>query len=103
MTRAIADHATDMIGLARPLTSEPRLCEDLVSGCALGARPNLVSEDMQVAASIIQIPIIARGEAIPDLSNAEIASEWENLIRESRRRPAQAQRDTTQGAYKSQL
>jgi hypothetical protein len=61
MARALEDRSTDLIGLARPLTSEPFLCRDLIAGKSAGAKPNLVAEAIQTGASILQLPAIARG------------------------------------------
>jgi hypothetical protein len=103
MTRAIADGATDMIGLARPLTAEPRICADLLAGRASEARPNLVAEAWQVAASIRLIPMIARSEPLPDLSDEDTARAWEAALRSNEASPAAKEREAAQGTYKSQL
>jgi hypothetical protein len=75
MARALEDHSTDLIGLARPLTSEPFLCRDLIAGKSTGAKPNLVAEAIQTGASILQLPAIARGNPPQDLSDPRVAAE----------------------------
>jgi 2,4-dienoyl-CoA reductase-like NADH-dependent reductase (Old Yellow Enzyme family) len=72
MVRAIEQHSTDMIGLARPLTAEPHLCADLIHGRSTRAKPNYV-DDFGSAASIIQMGEIGRGLVPSDLSDKDVA------------------------------
>jgi hypothetical protein len=87
MVRALDDHATDMIGLARPLTSEPRLCADLVSGKATSSKPNLVDEPIQTGASILQIAAIGKGAPPQDLSDPKVAAEIVDQLKKSSKTP----------------
>jgi hypothetical protein len=84
MTRALNERSTDMIGIARPLTSEPFLCADLISGKSTTAKTNLVDEAMQTGASILQLPVIAKGHTPQDLSDPKIADEIMARLRGSR-------------------
>jgi hypothetical protein len=84
MVRALNERATDMIGLGRPLTSEPHLCADLISGKSTGAKPNLVSESLQTGASIRQFPAIAKGDPPQDLSDPKVAAEMEAELKKTK-------------------
>lgn len=55
MAKAITGQACDMVGLGRPLTAEPLLCNDLLSGKVAAAKPNAVNELLQTSASILQL------------------------------------------------
>jgi hypothetical protein len=79
MNSALAEHSTDLIGLARPLTAEPRLCKQLLAG-QRAAKPNLVDEKVQTASSYLQIGYIVEGGAIPDLSEQDVARKVEKAI-----------------------
>ena len=68
MEEAIASGATDLVGLARPLTAEPYLIRDMLDGKTDAARDNKFPAPMQTGASIVQIAAISKGEPIPDLS-----------------------------------
>jgi hypothetical protein len=84
MSSALGEHSTDLIGLARPLTAEPRLCADLIAGKTSAAKPNHVNEKVQTAASYLQIGhIIDRGARIPDLSDDDTARRVEQAIAEA--------------------
>jgi 2,4-dienoyl-CoA reductase-like NADH-dependent reductase (Old Yellow Enzyme family) len=83
MARALADKATDLIGLGRPLTAEPRLCADLLSGKATKARVNHVNEGMQIAASYVQLGALGEGRPVPDLADESIARRIEKAVEES--------------------
>jgi 2,4-dienoyl-CoA reductase-like NADH-dependent reductase (Old Yellow Enzyme family) len=83
MARALADGSTDMIGLGRPLTAEPRLCADLLSGKASAARENRVNEAMQIAASYVQLGALGEGRPVPDLADEAIARRIEKAVQES--------------------
>jgi 2,4-dienoyl-CoA reductase-like NADH-dependent reductase (Old Yellow Enzyme family) len=55
MEAALASHATDIIGMARPLTAEPTLPELLAAHKDAKAKENLVFLPLQTASSIQQI------------------------------------------------
>lgn len=102
MVRALDDQATDMIGLARPLTSEPCLCADLISGKSIAAKPNLVDEAMQTGASILQLPVIAKGQPPQDLSDPKVAAEIVDQLKQLRKgadRPDDEKTQKDQTAY----
>jgi hypothetical protein len=80
MARALAEGSTDMIGIARPLTAEPRLCADLISDQAAAAKPNLVNERLSTFASLTQLQSIATGRPIADFADPEVAREMEEFI-----------------------
>jgi hypothetical protein len=83
MAEAINEGSTDLIGLARPLTAEPHLIADLLSGVTKAAKPNLVNPNIQTAASYLQIGQIVDGSPIADLSDEETARKVEEAIQRS--------------------
>jgi hypothetical protein len=84
MERALADGATDLIGLGRPLAAEPRLCGALLSGVRAAAKPNLVDDRVSAFAGIMQVQNVGRGEPILDFADEEVAHYVEELVRGSR-------------------
>lgn len=60
MARAITERSTDLVGLGRPLTAEPHLCAQLLSGASTASKPNLMNEQIQTGASISQIGEVRR-------------------------------------------
>jgi hypothetical protein len=83
MNKALTEHSTDIIGLARPLTAEPHFCKQILSGKSTAAKPNLVNQQMQTASSYLQIGYIIDGGEIPDLSDKEIATKVEKAIQDA--------------------
>jgi len=75
MEEALASGATDIVGLARPLTAEPYLIRDMLDGKTDAARDNKFPAPMQTGASIVQIAAISKGEPIPDLSDEKVCDE----------------------------
>ncbi|GAA5890377.1 hypothetical protein JCM8208_002796 [Rhodotorula glutinis] len=75
MEEAIASGATDLVGLARPLTAEPYLIRDMLDGKTDAARDNKFPAPMQTGASIVQIAAISKGEPIPDLADEKVCDE----------------------------
>ncbi|GAA6043533.1 hypothetical protein JCM8097_001206, partial [Rhodosporidiobolus ruineniae] len=73
MEQALQDKATDLVGLARPLTAEPYLIREMIEGKTKAAKENKAPAQVQTATSIAQIGAIAHGQPIPDLSNEEEA------------------------------
>lgn len=69
-----------MIGLGRPLTAEPHLCADILSGKSKGAKANEVNQALQTGASILQIAAIASGKDIPDISDETTARKLEAIM-----------------------
>ncbi|OJA17442.1 hypothetical protein AZE42_05933 [Rhizopogon vesiculosus] len=72
MSDAVSQGATDMIGLARPLTAEPHLVRDILRG-----EKNKVKDDkfpdsplLRFVASAAQIAEIGNGQDITDFDNA---------------------------------
>lgn len=55
MARAVSGSATDLVGLARPLAAEPHLCADILSGASEGAKPNVVTDQLQTGIAIMQL------------------------------------------------
>jgi 2,4-dienoyl-CoA reductase-like NADH-dependent reductase (Old Yellow Enzyme family) len=74
MTRAVQERSTDLIGLARPLTAEPRLCADLIAGRTTAAKASRLDDSLSVSASYRQIVDIGAGRAPADLSNEDVAN-----------------------------
>lgn len=64
-----------VVGLARPLTAEPRLTKELIDGAKTAAKPNKVPDAVQTGTSIVQIGAIAEGKPIPDLADEQIAKD----------------------------
>ncbi|GAA5902151.1 hypothetical protein JCM6882_006714 [Rhodosporidiobolus microsporus] len=75
MEKALQEKATDLVGLARPLTAEPHLIRDMLEGKTEAAKENKVPAAVQTATAIAQIGAIAKGLPIPDLSNEKEAEE----------------------------
>jgi hypothetical protein len=100
MAQALTEGATHMIGLARPLTAEPRLCADLVSGKAAGAKPNRVNEQMTTFAAMLQMNAVSEGKPIPDFSDEKVARETEEYMTKAMSKPAEERVDEAEGAYK---
>jgi 2,4-dienoyl-CoA reductase-like NADH-dependent reductase (Old Yellow Enzyme family) len=80
MNSALNDGASDLIGLGRPLTAEPHLCAELISGVKTAAKPNHASPTISTALAVMQIHQIARGEPISDLSTEENALKAQSLL-----------------------
>jgi hypothetical protein len=80
MSQAIADGATDIVGIARPLTAEPHLIAELLAGAKEAAKPNHVLALFQTPASYIQIAQISEGKLVLDLSDAETARKATDAI-----------------------
>lgn len=80
MTEAIEGGSTQMIGLARPLTAEPYLCRDLISGRVLSAKPNKGNPAIQTGLSILQIGAISVGKEIPDLEDEEVVKTLTDVL-----------------------
>jgi hypothetical protein len=99
MERALAEGSTDMIGIARPLTAEPRLCADLISGQAAAAKLNLVDERLSTFAGIIQLQSIAAGQPIADFADPQVARETEEFMVSAGRKPIEKRADEAEGAY----
>ncbi|GAA5926703.1 hypothetical protein JCM3775_007015 [Rhodotorula graminis] len=75
MEEAIKSGATDLVGLARPLTAEPYLIRDMLDGKTDAARDNKFPAPMQTGASIVQIAAISKGEPVPDLADEKVCDE----------------------------
>lgn len=73
MASALRSHATDLVGMARPLTAEPDLPTHLISGKTLVAKDNKVDPAIQTGPAVMQLHDIATGVAIRDLSDAAVA------------------------------
>jgi hypothetical protein len=84
MAEAINKHATDIIGLARPLTAEPHLVADFITGKSKAAKLNLVDQSVQTASSYLQVGQIGEGEPIADLSDESVAHRVEAAIADSK-------------------
>ncbi|GAA6045974.1 hypothetical protein JCM8097_002750, partial [Rhodosporidiobolus ruineniae] len=74
MEQALQDKATDIIGLARPLTAEPYLIKEMLEGKKTAAAENKVPLPVTTYTSVLQIGAIAKGVPIPDLSTEEGAA-----------------------------
>ena len=55
MGKAISEGSCDLVGLARPLTAEFSLPNDMISGKTTKAKPNFVFEGVQTASSYLQL------------------------------------------------
>ncbi|KAJ9112636.1 hypothetical protein QFC19_000656 [Naganishia cerealis] len=80
MAEAVSSGATQMIGLARPLTAEPYLCRDILAGKSQGAKPNKGTSALTTGLSIIQIGAMSTGQPIPDLSNEATCKDLEAVL-----------------------
>lgn len=80
MAEAISSGATQMVGLARPLTAEPYLCRDILAGRSTGAKPSAANPQLTTGLSIIQIGAMATGQPIPDLSDEATCRELEDVL-----------------------
>jgi hypothetical protein len=80
MAEAISSGATQMVGLARPLTAEPYLCRDILSGKSQGAKINKGAHQLTTGLSIIQIGAMSTGQPIPDLSDEATCRDLEAVL-----------------------
>ncbi|KAJ9112703.1 hypothetical protein QFC22_006205 [Naganishia vaughanmartiniae] len=80
MAEAVSSGATQMVGLARPLTAEPYLCRDILSGKSQGAKPNKGAHQLTTGLSIIQIGAMSTGQPIPDLSDEATCRDLEAVL-----------------------
>ncbi|GAA5863676.1 hypothetical protein JCM1840_000100 [Sporobolomyces johnsonii] len=71
MEQALADGATQLIGLARPTTADPYFCKKILDDTLGGGQELSHSMFAQVVGSVAQIHAIANGQPIPDLSKPE--------------------------------
>jgi hypothetical protein len=69
-----------VIGLARPLTAEPFLCRDILSGKSTGAKENKSNPALQTGMAIMQIAAISTDQDIPDLSDEATCKKLENIL-----------------------
>ncbi|KIK94609.1 hypothetical protein PAXRUDRAFT_38528, partial [Paxillus rubicundulus Ve08.2h10] len=71
MAEAIHSGSTDVVGIARPLTAEPFLVNEILRGAKLRANEDKFppSQLLRIAASASQIAEIGNGEDITDFSN----------------------------------
>ena len=77
MVSALTSGACDGIGLGRPLSAEPYLCKEILSGRVRGAIENFVPLPLNTQASGSQLHQIGRGEqAISDWSCEEEVNRW---------------------------
>lgn len=73
MAKAVEEKSCDIVGLARPLCREPHLCKELLSGQKQKAKdvhPDLPAQ-IEIAACVVQLGQIARGEPPCDTSTPE--------------------------------
>ncbi|KAF8840281.1 FMN-linked oxidoreductase [Paxillus ammoniavirescens] len=72
MAEAIYSGSIDVVGIARPLTAEPFLVNEILRGAKLRAKEDKFppSQLLRIAASASQIAEIGNGEDITDFSNA---------------------------------
>lgn len=73
MAKAVEEKSCDIVGLGRPLCREPHLCKELLSGQKQKAKdvhPDLPGQ-IEIAACIVQLGQIARGEPPCDTSTPE--------------------------------
>ncbi|BGP44950.1 hypothetical protein JCM10450v2_000765 [Rhodotorula kratochvilovae] len=80
MEEALASHATDLVGLGRPLTAEPHLIRDMIEGKTEAARENKAPHALTTGTSIVQIGAISRGEPIPDLADEKVVAEVVKIL-----------------------
>ncbi|KIJ67337.1 hypothetical protein HYDPIDRAFT_165979 [Hydnomerulius pinastri MD-312] len=71
MAEAINSGSTDVIGIARPLTAEPFLVKEILSGVKTRAKKDRFPEGhlLRIAAAASQIAEIGNGEDITDFEN----------------------------------
>ncbi|POY71493.1 hypothetical protein BMF94_5806 [Rhodotorula taiwanensis] len=75
MEQAISEGSTDLVGLARPLCSEPYLIRDIVEGKSEGAKENKSPSPVSTATAIYEIGCIATGKPLPDMTDDKVAQE----------------------------
>ncbi len=69
-----------VVGLARPICSEPFFCRDILAGKTERAKENKIPNALQTPAACIQIAAIATDKPIPDLSDEKVAQEIQDMI-----------------------
>jgi tRNA-dihydrouridine synthase len=77
MTTAIENGACDGVGIGRPLSAEPYLCRDILSGKIDGAIENFMPLPLNTQASGTQLHQIGKGhERISDYSVESEVKRW---------------------------
>ncbi|GAA5862807.1 hypothetical protein JCM8547_006552 [Rhodosporidiobolus lusitaniae] len=94
--------STDIVGLARPLTSEPHLIRDILEGRTEGAKENKVPASKQTTTCIYSMRCMANGQPLPDLSDKATAEATlaAALGQKPEDKPAGEGHDTTQSYEK---
>lgn len=105
MEQALQEGSTDLVGLARPLCSEPFLIRDMIEGKSEGAKPNKsVSTDqshgdcmqrresdcsplswkqpaaLSTGTAIYEIGCIATGKPLPDMADEKVVQDVVDTI-----------------------
>lgn len=98
MAKAVEEKSCDIVGLARPLCGEPRLCKALLSGEQEAARP--VHPDLprqiEVGACVVQLNQIGHGATPCDTSTAEGAKFATDAVMHRREPEHGGKKDQTQ-------
>ncbi|EIM19493.1 FMN-linked oxidoreductase [Wallemia mellicola] len=82
MAEAVETGATQMVGLARPLCGEPRLCKDILEGKVSSARKSLVNPMFSLALAGSQLTAVGYHAEPWDDSNEEKAKKFEEIFTE---------------------
>ncbi|KAG0655068.1 hypothetical protein C6P46_001258 [Rhodotorula mucilaginosa] len=80
MEQALQEGSTDLVGLARPLCSEPFLIRDMIEGKSEGAKPNKSPAALSTGTAIYEIGCIATGKPLPDMTDEKVVQDVVDTI-----------------------